>query len=141
MDSFIFANGSYLNLDHVVSIEPDVDQSGAFVLLHYVSGYSEKVEGDEASTLMAHVRAQPSTGEPGQPVSYPRDAATQAAELAKTLGSSQSRTFDFTDSEGKSRSGAVSKIYGGWVAEVDRQRFEGSSEAGAMSAAMKGAEG
>lgn len=144
MADFFFANGSYLNLDYVVSIEPDVNGDGAFILLHYANGYTEKVEGDEAAALTAHIRGYhsggivPSANSQAAGPGSARDAQEKAQELAKMLGASAGRRFDFVDERGNSREATVQREDKLWVAVVDGERFEANSEVGAMQAAVHG---
>lgn len=130
---FVWINNTYVNLLRVDNIRP---HSEDHVTLEYPDGGKHDVRGDDARAILA--RLQDTHPDDTRTSSYPREAVNQAQELAKTLGGNSDRTFTFTDERGQNREGTVSKIYGGWVAEVDGQRFEGASEAAAMAAVMSG---
>lgn len=167
MDTFIFLHGTYRNLLAVDNIKPvSEEHGGEHVEMRYPSGDVVHVRGYDARALLAKLRDEPSDEvevreklgagytiggiseegaefaerRAGASANYPRDAVTQAAELAKTLGGSQGRTFDFQDSQGQNREGTVYKRGEDWIAHPANEPgkwIAATSEARAMQRLME----
>lgn len=147
MDNWLFIHGAYRNLLVVESIKlVSEEHGGEHVELRYPGGEVVHVRGYDARVLLAklrgadldeiEIREYPGKDFPGATSTINAQAAVQAQELAKTLGGSQGRTFDFQDSTGQNKEGVVVREEGRWVAIVDEERYVASSEAGAMQRAM-----